>query len=169
MYKLARYTFTLLLLLVLGYHGFGQVVVRRQPVLRGRPGLQERVIVRQQAGISKIDAVQETYMSKRLNLTPEESDKFWPMYRRYRDALKEIRRKKRLNNSSTQANGTDQINRELFYEGELVNIRKYYTDEFLKILPPDKVSQMFKSEREFNDELIRQLRERSQPVNSQQP
>lgn len=166
MYKLARHIFILLVLLGLGYDGFGQV--HRPPVFRSRPGLQQR-IVRQQNGMSKIEAVQETFMSRRLNLTADESAKFWPLYRRYRDALKEIRRKKRLNNSNSQADGTDQINRELFYEGELVNIRKYYTDEFLKILPPDKVSQIFKSEREFNDELIRQLRERSQPASTVQP
>ncbi|MEO9173692.1 MAG: hypothetical protein ABI203_11375 [Mucilaginibacter sp.] len=75
-----------------------------------------------------------------------------------------MRIKKRLNNSSAQTNGTEQINKELFFETELVNIRRSYTEEFLKILPPDKVSEMFKSEREFNDELIRQLTERSEPV-----
>ncbi|HTE00024.1 MAG TPA: hypothetical protein VK668_12100 [Mucilaginibacter sp.] len=158
MYKLARHFFILSFLLIAGYTALGQVRPFRQP-----PNYQQRVI-RKQNGISKIDAVQETYIAKRLNLSADQSVKFWPLYRRYRDAIKEVRRKKRINNSSAQADGTDQIQKELFYEGELVNIRKYYTDEFLKMLPPDKVSQIFKSEREFTDELIKQLRERSTPV-----
>ena len=78
--------------------------------------------------------------------------------------MKAIRIKKRLNNSKAQVNGTEQIQKELFYESELVNTRKYYTDEFLKILPPEKVSEIFKSKREFTDELIKQLTERSEPV-----
>jgi len=43
----------------------------------------------------------------------------------------------------------------------VVAIRKHYRDEFLKILPAEKVSELYKSEREFTDELIRQLSERS--------
>jgi len=161
MYKLAKHIFIIFLLLGFCSDTFGQV---GRPVFRRPPNLQQRVITRQQNGVSKIEGVRERYISQRLSLTTDESQKFWPIYRRYQDALKEIRRKKRLNNSNAQANGTEQIQRELYYESELVNIRRYYTDEFLKILPPDKVSEMFKSEREFTDELIKQLSERSEPV-----
>jgi hypothetical protein len=162
MYKLARYIFILFLLMGIGVTTFAQV---RSPVYRRPPNFQQRVI-RQPNGVNKIEAIRESYISQRLNLSADESIRFWPIYRRYQAALKEVRRKKRLNNSREQANGTEQIQKELYYEGELVNIRKYYTDEFLKILPPDKVSEIFKSEREFTDELIKQLRERSEPVKS---
>jgi hypothetical protein len=161
MYKVAKHIFTLLFLLGVGYNSFGQG--RLAPVFRRPPNLQQRVI-RQQNSVSRVEAVRESYISQRLNLTSDESQKFWPIYRRYQEALKVVRKKKRLNNSNAQANGTEQIQKELYYESELVNIRKFYTDEFLKILPPDKVSEMFKSEREFNDELIKQLTERSEPV-----
>ncbi len=159
MYKLANHIFIIFLLLGIGTSTFGQV---QKPNYHRPPNFQERVIRRPPNEVSKIEQVRESYISQRLNLSSDESQKFWPIFRRYQDALKEVRRKRRLNNSSSQANGTDQINRELFYESELVNIRKYYTDEFLKILPPEKVSEMFKSEREFTDELIKQLSERSE-------
>src|ERR1700754_4813181 len=103
MYKLARHFFILSFLLIAGYSALGQVRPFRQP-----PNYQQRVI-RKQNAVSKIDAVQETYIAKRLNLSADESVKFWPLYRRYRDAIKEVRRKKRINNSSAQADGTDQI------------------------------------------------------------
>ena len=160
MYKKAPHIFTLLMLIV-SCSVSGQI---RRPIFRRSPNFQDRIIIRQQNAVSRVETVRETYVSHRLNLSPAESEKFWPIYRRYQDALKEVRRKKRLNNSSATANGTEQIQKELFFESELVNIRKFYTDEFLKILPPDKVSEMFKSEREFNDELIKQLTERSEPV-----
>ena len=38
---------------------------------------------------------------------------------------------------------------------------KHYLDEFLRILPPEKISQLYKAEKEFNDEMLRQLSERS--------
>ena len=161
MCKLAKHIFIILLLLGICPKIFGQVT---RPVFRRPPNFQERVIRRQTGGVNRIEEVREQYVGQRLNLTPEEGQKFWPVYRRYQAALKEIRRKKRLNNSNAQANGTEQIQRELYYESELVNTRKFYTDEFLKMLPPDKVSAIFKSEREFTDELIKQLSERNQPV-----
>jgi len=163
MYKLAKHIFIIFLLLSICPKTFGQVGGR--PIFRRPPAFQERVLRRQQnGGGNRIEQVREQYVGQRLNLSADEGQKFWPIYRRYQEALKEIRRKKRLNNSSEQVNGTEQINKELFYESELVNTRKFYTSEFLKILPPDKVSEIFKSEREFTDELIKQLSERNPPV-----
>lgn len=161
MFKLARHILILLFLLIIGCTAFGQV--RPRVIFRRPPNYEQRVI-RQQNSISKIEAVRENYIGQRLNLTVDQSQRFWPTYRRYQDALKEVRRLKRLNNSKEQANGAEQIRKELYYESELVNIRKFYTDEFLKILPPDKVSEIFKSEREFTDELIKQLAERNPPA-----
>lgn len=161
MYNLAKHIFILFLLLGFGPKIFGQVP---RPVYRRPPNFQQRVIGRQQGGVNKVEEIREQYISKRLNLSADESQRFWPAFRRYEDAMKAIRIKKRLNNSKAQANGTEQIQKELFYESELVNTRKFYTDEFLKILPPEKVSEIFKSEREFTDELIKQLTERSEPA-----
>lgn len=162
MYKLAKHIFILFLLLGICSKSFGQIV---RPLLRRPPNFQERVIRRQQnGGVNRIEEVREEYINKRLNMTPDQGQKFWPVYRRYRQALREILQKKRLNNSADQPNGTEQINRELYYESELVNTRKYYTDEFLKILMPEKVSLIFKSEREFNDELIKNITERTEPI-----
>ncbi len=83
------------------------------------------------------------------------------MYRQYVQDQTAIRILKRQNNSTTSPDGTVQIDKELAYEQQLVEIRKHYRDEFLKILPPEKVSELYKSEREFNDEVLRQLSERS--------
>jgi hypothetical protein len=162
MYKLARYIFIIFLLLGICSKSFGQVV---RPLLRRPPNFQQRVIRRQQnVGVNRIEEVREEYINKRLSMTADQGQRFWPVFRRYRAALREILIKKRQNNAPDQPNGADQINRELFYESELVNTRKYYTDEFLKILPPEKVSLIFKSERDFNDELIKQLSERNEAI-----
>ena len=163
MYKLARYIFLVLLLLVIGYDGFGQL----RPVIRRPPNFQQRVI-RGQA-VQRVEIVKENYIGRRLDLTPEQGTRFWPVYRRYQEAITAVRIKKRLNNTSATTDGAQQIRDELYYEEELVNIRKYYTDEFLKIVPPAKVSEMFKAEREFTDELIKQLRERRRAASGAAP
>jgi hypothetical protein len=164
MYKLARNIFTLLLLLGFGYTSFGQLRPVH-PVFRRPPNFEQRVIRRQ----NKVEQVREVYISRRLKMTSDESEKFWPVYRRYQDALTAVREKQTKNSSKAQPDGADQVNNELFYEGEIVKIRQFYTNEFLKILPPDKVSELLKAEKEFRDELIKQLRERSKPVATTTP
>jgi hypothetical protein len=161
MYKSARHLFTLLLLLTIGYTGTGQV----RPIFRRPPNFEQRAIARQ----SRIEQVREIYLGRRLSLTASESARFWPVYRKYQDALTAIRDRRRQNSSKTQPDGQQLIENDLNYQTDLLNVRKYYTAEFLKILPPDKVSEMIKAEREFQDELIKQLRERQAATNPTPP
>lgn len=115
-----------------------------------------------QSRFAKLANAKKDYFERQLNLTAAESKKFWPLYRQYQQQLVNIRRLKRLNNSSAQPNGQEQINKELYYETELVNIHKRYNEEFLKIMPAEKVSALYKSEKQFNDEVLKQLSERSE-------
>lgn len=109
----------------------------------------------------KILAARNNFIGQQLNLTGDEARKFWPVYNQYQQDLTAVRILKRANNSTAAANGTEQVDKEIAYEKQLVEIRQRYRDEFMKILPPEKVSLLYKSEREFTDELIKQLSERS--------
>jgi hypothetical protein len=161
MYKLARHLLTLLLLLTTCYTGMGQI----RPIFRHPPNFEQRAIRRQ----SRIEQVRETYLGRRLNLSTSESARFWPVYRKYQDALTAITDRIKINNSKQQPDGAQQIENNLRYQTDLLNVRKYYTTEFLKILPPEKVSEMTKAEKEFHDELIKQLRERESATNPPPP
>jgi len=107
----------------------------------------------------KLMAARNRFITQQLSLTDEESRKFWPLYNKYQQELTAVRILKRLNNSN--ANGADQVNKDLEYDSQMLVIKKKYRDEFYKILPPEKVSELYKSESEFKDELIKQLSERS--------
>jgi hypothetical protein len=119
------------------------------------------VVTPQNPGMRKIQVVKESFISQQLALTRQQGEVFWPIYRQYQSDLLEVRRLKRLNNSDAQANGAEQVKRDLDYDSQLVGIRKHYNEEFMKVLPPEKVSQLIKAEREFNDELVRKLHEQN--------
>jgi hypothetical protein len=171
MNKLAKPIFCILLALAFCCKGFGQ---KREPAavqssyttqqnltVQRSPVVPHSTVVKQPKTAKRMELVKEGYISLRLKLTPEESKAFWPLYRQYVQEQTAIRILKRQNNSNTTTDGTEQIDKELAYEQQLVEIRKHYRDEFLKILPPEKVSELYKSEREFNDEVLKQLSERS--------
>jgi hypothetical protein len=110
---------------------------------------------------NRVENVKERYLRRRLNLSPDQAQKFFPLYHEYQMELFNMQRLKRLNNSNAQVDGTVQVNNDLYYETQIVNIKQRFKDAFLRVLPPEKVSELYKSEREFNDELVRSLSERN--------
>jgi hypothetical protein len=159
MNKLIKNVLCMLFLLATGYYSFGQVRIR-MPIRRYVPVQRYNQPNMPNPG-KRMQLVKEGFISRQLRLTPDESRAFWPVYRQYVQDQTAIKILERQNTSNNSPNGTQQIDNELKYEMELVNIRKHYRDEFLKILPPQKVSELYKSERQFNDEVLRQLSERS--------
>jgi hypothetical protein len=163
MSQLLKVVTYVLFLLALGNYCFSQrriiVVPSGQPVPVGRLRPYYRMNQPPNPG-RRIVMVKENFISKRLNLTEEQSQQFWPIYRKYQQELMIVRIKKHMNSTSTSTDPTVQINNELAFDQELVGIRQHYKDEFLKILPPDKVSTLYQSEREFNDEALKILGER---------
>ncbi|MDB5016291.1 MAG: hypothetical protein JWQ84_1123 [Mucilaginibacter sp.] len=156
MYKLLKPVLCILFVMAIGYNSFGQyrmrVVPRREPIERfNKPNNPGR----------RMELVKEGYINRQLKLTTDEAKSFWPVYHQYVQDQTAVRILKRQNNSNNSPNGTQQIDKELDYEAQLVEIRKHYKDEFLKILPAEKVSELYKSERQFNDEVLKQLSERS--------
>ena len=155
-----RHIFIALLLMVLGYGADAQGIPRNSFRPSGTDNRQPRFNqMPNAAGVQKVQAIKEKFLDQNLQLTSDEAARFWPLYRRYQDEVIEVRRLKRLNNSDAQANGREQVKKDLEYDGRLVEIKTRYNNEFLKILPPEKLSKLYKSEREFNDELIRKLNE----------
>ncbi|PWT70277.1 MAG: hypothetical protein C5B59_20955 [Bacteroidetes bacterium] len=76
------------------------------------------------------------FISKKLNLTPEEAQRFWPIYNQYIEELRQARVK----------GGRTEIE----VEEDILNVRKKYSNEFTKAISPDKVNAFFRSEKEFN-------------------
>jgi hypothetical protein len=154
MNKLFRYVFVLFILIGTCYRSIAQVRVYRQPPPRRVDRFQNENAQR------RIEIVKTNYLRNKLNLAPEQADKFFPLYHEYQQELFNIRKLKRQNTLNNTADGTDQINKELLYENEILQVRMKFNDAFLKILSPQQVSELYKAEREFNDELVRSLAER---------
>lgn len=155
-----------IILFILTLFTFGQAAKAQfRPSPYPGQAFRETHPTRQAKRFPKLDAIKNAYINKRLDLSPEEADRFWPLYNQYQGELSVVLAQKRQNNNNTQISGMEQANRDIAYEQQLLAIRKRYQSEFLKILPADKVSTLYKSEQEFREELYKQLRERRTPGN----
>ena len=102
--------------------------------------------------LQDIEALKVAFITKELELTPDEAQKFWPVYNQYSKEVK-------------AAIGDKQDVIET--EEKVLNIRKSYRDQFTKVLGPDRMNRMFKAEANFRQLLIRSLRRQRQKNNLQ--
>jgi Spy/CpxP family protein refolding chaperone len=110
----------------------------------------------------KIEAIKASYITRRMDLTPEESQRFWPVYNQYQKELTQILIQKRQNMHQSQEDPEKRLNTDIEYENKLLLLRKKYKNEFLKVLSAEKVSLLMRCEREFKEELIQQLKNRKE-------
>lgn len=159
MTRLIKNIFPLFMLLCAGTIAFAQGGY--PPAFRQRNTQQNHVMRPNVA--QRFDQIKKNYIARQLDLAPDQSSRFWPMYEAYQAELDEILILRRQNNANVQPNGSDQFDRELTYQQKITEIQKHYYQEFCRVLPPDKAAQVFKSERDFKFELLRRLKEGHQP------
>lgn len=90
-----------------------------------------------------IEALKVAFISKELELTPDEAQKFWPLYNQY---SKELR--------STIKDDADILDR----DERVLNLRKRYRDQFTKVLGNQRMNRIFNAEGRFRQILIKSMR-----------
>src|ERR1700690_4632806 len=96
----------------------------------------------------KIQSLKIAFITQKLQLTPDEAQKFWPVYNEYDNEVRGIE----LSNDPNP----------LGKEEKLLDVRKKYLGQFEKILGPEKTNRLFNAERDFRGLLIRRLQNRNQ-------
>lgn len=93
----------------------------------------------------RIQSLKIAFITQKLELTSEEAQSFWPIYNRYEGDLKLV---------NSQNKGGDIIDN----EEKVLNVRKRYRVEFVKVIGQTKMNNLFHAEREFRGALLRRLR-----------
>ena len=104
----------------------------------------------------QIESVKVAFITQKLDLNSSEAEKFWPVYNNYQREMKVV-----FNARRTAKNDPDtKLDGELDIETRLLDTRKKYKQEFSKVIASEKVSLFFQAEREFREQMIKELRER---------
>lgn len=114
----------------------------------------------------KIEAMKVSYLTEKLSLTPEEAQKFWPVYNKYKAEMKEIRKANRTSYGEGKPNIETMSEKELtayteqrfITEQKILDVKKKYDAEFKKVLPIKKVALLYASEEQFKRELLKQMK-----------
>lgn len=93
----------------------------------------------------KIQALKIAFITQKLEFTSDEAQRFWPVYNRYDDEIRQAMIDKR----------TGDI---LENEEKVLNVKKRYRAEFIKVIGQPKTNNFFKAEKEFRAVLMRHLK-----------
>ncbi|MDZ4706805.1 MAG: hypothetical protein SH818_00260 [Saprospiraceae bacterium] len=115
----------------------------------------------------KLESLRIAFITNKLSLTTTESEKFWPIYNVYRKEVTEIRRQANLDTNLEAMSDADaekaimvSIDR---MEKELILFKNLARD-LKPAIPARKIALLSKTERNFNEELIRtQLKDGARP------
>ena len=113
----------------------------------------------------KIEALRVSFISQKVNFTPQEAQSFWPLYNEYNDKL-ELNRKtfKQQYGPNKDLSINTEKEAELYLLAELnlkqkeFELYKEYYEKFKKILPLKKVAMLRRAEEDFKKELIKNIK-----------
>ena len=119
----------------------------------------------------RIETAQIAFLTKELELTPEEAQVFWPVYNAYQAELKSIREKYKNNRSDMSLDAIDKMSdkeaikamQEIRAQMEATHkVKETYHKKFLEVLSPKKVLKLYAAEREFKQHVLQRMRHQEQ-------
>lgn len=117
--------------------------------------------------LQEIKAQRTAFLTQRLDLSPAEAEKFWPVFNQYdkeqevvRKELRDMHRGMRKDTEVSEAEAAAVIDKELAARQKELDIRKKYAAEFKRTIGAVKTMRLGKAERDFNRELLKRLRDR---------
>ena len=134
--------FTLLVMLMLGFVSQAQSL---------KPDRDSRA-----TEIKKIQAMEMAFITKELNLSPDEAQKFWPVFNQYRNDLKGMA-------------GERKAGDHLEKQQKMLDIRKKYREDFTKVMSHERANKVFGAEEEFKSLVRREFQKRQSEKDQREP
>ena len=148
-----NYLFRTLLLLSLLTAGLLPEAVAQ----RGGGNRQER--------LSQLENARVAYITQRVALTPEQAQKFWPLYNEFTAKRRDLnQRLRQLRPSQTDALSEQQLRDNFSQSFKLrqqdIELEKDYFDKFQRVISVRQVAALFLAERQFTREVLKRVADR---------
>jgi hypothetical protein len=115
--------------------------------------------VRDPQARERIRAAHAAYITQRLELTTDEAEKFWPVYREFAEKRRQLRFEM-LKQRRSEASDQEILNRDLELKQKELDLEKEYTKKLSDIISPEKLVKLRQAEADFRRLLLKQLQER---------
>lgn len=118
----------------------------------------------------KIEAARIAYITDQLQLTPDEAEKFWPIYREFAQRRREIRQELRDAARNSDPGKTDQevVDQQFNTKQKELDLEKDYSGRLLKVISAQKLRSLPQAERKFRQMILDQIQRRQMQRDRQQ-
>ncbi|GAA4757512.1 MULTISPECIES: sensor of ECF-type sigma factor [Flavobacterium] len=119
--------------------------------------------------IERVKALRVAYISDRLDLTPEEAQRFWPVFNQFDDKMDDLHKQKRQLmfklRPENASNLSDKESAQLMdeddrIETEIQNNKKQLVKNLQGVIPNQKILMLRQIEIEFKQKLLKQIKNR---------
>ena len=118
----------------------------------------------------RVKAFKIAYITEQLDLTPQEAQKFWPIYNEHEENMEKVNKREKnlirdLRQQSTSPDFTDSmageyLNDFITVEEKKASLKKQLIVSLKNVIPNKKILTLIKAEADFHKRLVQQLREK---------
>lgn len=117
---------------------------------------------RRQERLSQLENARIAYLTEQISLTPDQAQKFWPVYNEFTTKRRELNRRMRLlRPASLDALSDQQIKDNLTQSFTLrqqeITLEKEYFDRLQRVISVRQVGKLFIAERQFTKEVLKRV------------
>ncbi len=122
----------------------------------------------------KINAARIAYITDQLGLTPEEAEKFWPIYREFSQNRIQLKQQYRAMKKNPDPTKTSEQNDQALVDLQFqvkqkeLDLEKDYSGRLLKVISAQKLRTLPDAEKRFRQMILEQIQRRQTQQNRQQ-
>jgi len=111
----------------------------------------------------KLEAARVAFITNRLDLKPEQAEKFWPLFNQYNEERRKMMGKvSTLNRESmqelTETRAKEIIQKRFSIQQQLLDMEKLFMDEITKVISPQQAIKLGGVNREFTRQVYQRHR-----------
>jgi hypothetical protein len=106
----------------------------------------------------RVESLRVAFITEQLQLTPDESQKFWPVYNQYRGELKSLRQAYRLDAASED--DSQLADKKFEFEQKKLDLMKKYRPQIEQVVGAKKFGLLISAEDKFKQELLKRIQDK---------
>ncbi|MCA8829822.1 hypothetical protein [Hymenobacter pini] len=121
--------------------------------------------MRRQGRLSQLENARIAYLTEQVALTPDQAQKFWPVYNEFTAKRRDLNRRMRLLRPANLDGLSDQqirdnLSQVFALRQQEVSLEKEYFDKFQRVISVRQVGKLFLAERQFTKEVLQRVANR---------
>ena len=132
------------------------------------------VFAQNKEAMKKIESARIALITERLGLTPDQAEKFWPVYREYNLERRELRKQQRDERQGvdfenlSEEQSKELIKKSMEFKQKQLNLEIEYSTRMTDVISTQQLFKLKNAERDFQQMLLKRIQQQRQRQNQNQ-